>query len=126
MSVIASLLLVLGCGGEEPEAAAASVTFVDPVDGDSVEVGAQSVSVLVEGFTLEPPAKHNEGEPTGYLAITLDGEEVLQTASTVFDVTFAEPGNVTLGAELFYADGDALEPPVSAEIALDIAPAAVE
>jgi hypothetical protein len=126
MSLLVSLLFVIGCGGEASEVTTASITFVDPVDGDSVEVGAQSVSVLVEGFTLESAAKHNEGEPAGYLAITLDGEEVLQTASTVFEVTFTEPGSVTLGAELFYADGDALEPPVVAEIALEVVPVAVE
>jgi hypothetical protein len=126
MTVLVSLVLLSACSGEQEEAVSASVAFVDPVEGDRIEAGTRSVSVLVDGFALASPAKHNEGEPTGYVSVTLDGEEVLQTGSTVFDVTFAEVGAVTLGAELFYADGDALEPPVSAEIALEIVPVAVE
>jgi hypothetical protein len=117
----ALLTLALACS--EPSAdsgESASVTFVDPLDGDTVAVGALQASVIVEGFLLEDPAKHNDGAPEGYLSVSLNDAEVLQTSSTVFEVQLDAAGSVTLGAELRYADGDPLEPAVAAEVQLDV------
>lgn len=118
------LLLLLACTGASDSAVPdhdASLRFLDPVDGDTLAVGTHAISLLVDGFSLVE-AKHNEGMPTGFLVVRLDGEEVLTTGATVFDVTFPEAGEVTLSAALEYADGDPLDPPVEASIGLTITP----
>jgi hypothetical protein len=117
----ALLTLALACSeAADDSGGSASVTFVDPLDGDSVPVGTLQASVIVEGFLLQDPSKHNEGAPEGYLSISVDGTEVLQTSSTVFEVQLDAVGSATLGAELRYTDGDALEPGVVAEVQLDV------
>lgn len=116
------LLLLLACtGGTDKDTAVeetSTVTFLDPIDGDTVPAGDIAVSVIVEGFALEAPAKHNEGEPEGYIAVTVDGVEALTTAETQFTVTIAEAGSHTIGAALTYADGDAIG--VSDEITITV------
>ena len=109
--------LLLACSNTLEDTAAEAVTlaFLSPTDGETVTAGEVAVSVVVDGFTLEDPAKHSEGAPEGYLAVTVDGAEVLTTGETQFNVTL-DAGEHTLGGALFYADGDALEPSVSAEI----------
>lgn len=113
---------LLACTGGEPHdtAAASTISFLEPVDGDMVSAGDVAVSVLVEGFSLHAPAKHNEGEPEGYITVTVDGAEVLTTAETQFTVTLADAGSHTIGAELTFADGDPLSPAVSAEITVTV------
>ncbi len=117
------LFLLLACvdSGTADTAADASITFLDPVDGDTLAVGAHPVSLIVDGFSLVE-AKHNEGTPVGFLVVRLDGEEVLSTGETIFDVDFPVAGDVTLSAALQYADGDALDPPVEDSIGLTITP----
>jgi hypothetical protein len=105
------LFLLLACTGTDKDTAgeaASTITFLDPIDGDTVPVGDVAVSVIVEGFALEAPAKHNEGEPEGYITVTVDGAEALTTAATQFTVTLAAAGSHTIGAALTYADGDAI------------------
>ncbi|MDP2314202.1 MAG: hypothetical protein Q8P41_14965 [Pseudomonadota bacterium] len=111
------LALLLACSGAKDDTgeAASSITFLSPAAGATVPAGDVSVSVVVENFVLVSPAKHNEGEAEGYIAVSVDGAEVLQTGDTQFTVTLAA-GAHTLGAELYYTDGDALDPAVSAEI----------
>lgn len=103
-------LLALACTGDKDSAADTgpqpAVTFLDPLDGGTVTAGDVQLSLIVENFTLTDPAKHNEGTPEGYLSITVDGGEVVQTASTQITITLAA-GAHTVGAGLFYADGDA-------------------
>jgi hypothetical protein len=112
-----TLLFLLACAteGEETAGEAVTLSFLAPTDGEAVVAGDVAVSVVVDGFTLQDPAKHNEGAPEGYLSVTVDGAEVLTTGETQFSVNLSV-GEHVLGGELFYADGDALEPPVSAEI----------
>ncbi len=114
------LLFLLACTVASDSAAPGhdvSLRFLDPVDGDTLPVGDHRVSLLVDGFALVQPI-HNEGVPTGFLVVRLDDEEVLVTGATVFDLTFPNPGEMTLSASLTYADGDPLDPPVDASIGL--------
>lgn len=114
------LPLLLACTGAPHEETGEGVTlsFLAPEDGAVVPVGDVDVSVIVEGFTLTSPAKHNEGAPEGYILVTLDGAEVDQVGDTQFVVTLDAAGAHTIGAALRYADGDALDPAVSAEISV--------
>lgn len=117
------LLHVLACAATTADDTGrdASITFLDPAHGETLAVGTHPVSVVVEGFSLVEP-KHNEGAPVGFLVVYLDGEEVLTTGATVFDVVFPQAGDVTLSAALQYADGHPLVPPVEVSIGLTIAP----
>jgi hypothetical protein len=118
-------LFLTACSGtvdDTAEAEAApTIAFLSPADGEMVVAGDVSVSVIVENFALEAPAKHNEGEAEGYIRVTVDGAEVLTTAETQFIVTLDPTPEHTIGAELLFADGDELEPAVSAEIGVTIA-----
>ncbi|MDP2306616.1 MAG: hypothetical protein Q8P18_11395 [Pseudomonadota bacterium] len=117
------LSLLLACTGAHEDTAvedAATLTFLDPVDGDTVPAGDVAVSVIVDGFTLEAPAKHNEGAPEGYITVTVDGAVALTTAETQFTVTLADAGSHTIGAELTFADGDPLDPAVGDEITITV------
>lgn len=114
------LSLLLACSGAHDDTGAEeapTIEFLSPTDGATVPAGDVAVSVVVDDFTLESPAKHNEGAPEGYLSVTVDGAEVLTTAETQFTVTLAA-GAHTIGAELRFVDGDALEPAVSAEVSV--------
>lgn len=93
--------------GDEAEetAAAPAITLLDPLDGDTVPAGEVDLSFIVENFTLIDPAKHNEGTAEGYISVTVDGAEALQTASTQVTVTLTA-GAHTVGGALYYADGD--------------------
>ena len=118
-------LLLSACTGTVDDtadaAAAPTLSILSPADGEVVTAGDVAVSVIVENFALEAPAKHNEGEAEGYIRVTVDGAEALTTAETQFTVTLNPTPEHTIGAELLVADGDALEPAVSAEIAVTIA-----
>ncbi|MFZ5482427.1 MAG: hypothetical protein ACOZNI_37035 [Myxococcota bacterium] len=114
------LWLMLACtGGEGDDTAveAPTVAWLTPSEGADTAVGDLACSLVVENFLLESPAKHGaEGEtPEGYLAIRLDGADVLETADTQFTVT-VDAGEHTLEAELLYADGDPLDPAVTASV----------
>lgn len=110
--------LLFACSGEADDTAVATPTiaFLSPADGATVAVGDVAVSLVVDDFILVDVAKHGEGTPQGYISVTLDGAEVLQSSVAQFTVTVDAAGEHILGAELYYEDGDALEPPVSAEI----------
>jgi hypothetical protein len=82
-----------------------SVAWLSPVDGETVAAGDVACSVLVEGFTLIDPAKHNEGTPEGYLQVSVDASEEMVTASTTFTLPL-EAGAHSLGVGLLYSDGD--------------------
>lgn len=116
------------------------LSFLSPEADSIVEAGDVAVSLVVEHFVLvepvasrdsradrafgalfdaliPPAAAHNEeGTPEGFISLSLDGSEVMSTGSTQATVSVTDAGEHTLEAELFYTDGDALEPPVSASV----------
>jgi hypothetical protein len=103
------LLLFVACTGEPAEEAETpTVSFLSPEDGAVVPVGDLDVTVIVEHFLLEAPAKHNEGEPEGFLRLTVtqgDTAESVDSGDTNNTVT-VEAGEATLAADLYFADGD--------------------
>ena len=118
------LLLLLACAGGPDSggpAAEPAITFLAPLDGDTLAVGTHGVSVAVDGFALVEP-KHNAGTPVGFLVVFVDGEELSTVGTPLFDVTFNDPGTVALSTALVYADGDPLDPPVEADIQLTVTP----
>ena len=103
---------------EEDVAAAPSVAFLAPLEGAVVAADTSvAVSLLVEDFVLASPAKHNEGTPEGYVLLRVDGVDAETLASTQTEVLLAT-GPHTLTAELFYLDGDALEPRATTSVSV--------
>lgn len=100
-------LVLAACAGEEKEASepAPTVEWLVPADGGTTTAGDVSCSLIVENFALVSPALHNEGEPIGYLEISLDGVVALETEETTPTLSI-EAGEHTLAAALIYADGD--------------------
>lgn len=103
-------LTLSGCSGAKDSGSASeeeapTVSWLSPADGDTVAAGDVACSVLIEGFTLHDPAKHNDGAPIGYISVSADGAEVLATGETTFTLPLAA-GAHTLTASLFYSDGD--------------------
>ncbi|MDP2316279.1 MAG: hypothetical protein Q8P41_25500 [Pseudomonadota bacterium] len=116
-------LLLLACDAEPEETAApepATIVFLSPTDGATVPGGDVDFSVLVENFTLVDLAKHGgESVPEGYIAVRVDGAEVLQARATQFTIAL-EPGAVDVEAELTYEDGDSLDEPAIATLSLTV------
>ena len=115
------MLVVLACAHKDHHddsaaEATATVSFLAPLDDELVVLGDNSASLLVEGFTLVDVERHNEGTPEGFVRLSLDGVMVAESGLTQLPYTLTETGEHTLTAELFYSDGDALEPPVSASV----------
>ena len=117
------LLLALGaCKGQDSEIVYhPSVTFLAPADASTVAAGDVQVSIDVEDFVLAPPENvghgHNEeGEPTGYCELKLDDAEVTQLSETQYTLAAVTAGAHTLACELYFVDGDELEPSVSESI----------
>lgn len=84
------------------------VSFVSPADGATVTAGEVNVSIAVEHFMLVDLAKHNEGEPEGYISFTYaqgDTSETIESGETAFTVAL-EAGAATLTADLYFEDGD--------------------
>lgn len=102
-----------------------TIAFLAPEDGAVLSPGPVDITLVVDGFTLIDPAKHSgEGEGlSGYVALTYDDQGTTlteNTGSTQASITFNGTGPHTITAELLYEDGDALEPAVSASVAIDI------
>ena len=115
------MLLALGCAHKDHHEdsaaeATATVSFLVPLDEELVVLGDNTASLLVEGFTLVDVQRHNEGTPEGFVRLSLDGVTVVESGLTQLPYTLTETGAHTLTAELFYSDGDALEPAVSASV----------
>lgn len=107
------LLLTLACTAGDKDSDVVPtpvVTILTPSASTVVTAGTPTpVSMVVDGFTLEDPAKHNEGQPVGFLRVSWDdGTETgsVDTGSTQVDVTVANAGTTTLQATLIFADGD--------------------
>lgn len=82
-----------------------TVTWLAPDDGATVAAGDVACSTVIDAFTLQDPAKHNEGAPIGYVSVSVDGTEVLQAGTTTFTLPLTA-GAHDLTAALFYEDGD--------------------
>jgi hypothetical protein len=105
-------LLLVACDGSsdtgEAEAETPVVSFVSPTDGDTVTAGDVPVSIAVEHFLLVDLAKHNEGEPEGYISFTYTQgatSETMESSETAFTAPL-EAGAATLTADLYFEDGD--------------------
>lgn len=101
-------LLLLACtttDSGEKELAAPTIAWLDPADGASVTAGDVAASLVVENFSLEDPAKHNDGTPIGYISVAVDEVEVLTTGSTTFTLSLTA-GMHMLHAQLYFSDGD--------------------
>lgn len=103
------ILFALACtGASEEELAAPTVEWIEPADGDTVTAGDVSCSVVVNDFELvDIVATHNEGTPTGYVEVSVDGVVAVDSAETTFTLTL-DAGAHALDAQLFYDDGDAV------------------
>lgn len=103
------LALLFACAGSDKDseapAAAPTIEWLVPVADSTVPEGDLSCSLIVEYFHLEEPTMHNEGMAMGYLSLSLDGAEVLQTGETTPTVSVTA-GEHTLSATLYYTDGD--------------------
>lgn len=98
-----------------------TIAFLLPAAGATVSAGSVDFSVVVENFTLVDLAKHSEGEtPEGYIALSVAGAEALQTGATAFSLLLDTAGVVEVTAELMYTDGDPLDEPASAVVALTV------
>lgn len=100
------LMLLLACA--EEEAATPTVAFLSPTDGEAVSVGDLEVTLIVEDFTLAA-AKHNEGRPEGYVALSwTDGttDHDVRLTETQGTIALGTPGAWTLTAALAFTDGD--------------------
>ncbi len=115
------LALALACAADKHDTAedTPTVTFLAPLDGEVVTAGDVPVSLLVEDFLLKSPAVHNVGTGEGYAQMRVDGVDVLAAMRTNFTLDLAA-GEHTLEAELFYTDGDALEPAVMARVTVTV------
>lgn len=100
----------------------ATIVFLSPEEGAAVAIGDVDFSVVVENFTLVDLAKHTEGESAeGYIGVSVDGVESLQTSATQFALTLDVAGEVKVEAELFYGDdGDPLDEPAVASLTLTV------
>jgi len=143
-SMVPVLVLMAACSGpEEVPEFHPTLEFIAPTDGGSVAAGDVQVSIVVEEFVLAAPeaearatdrpaalpmlllleqtaAAHNEeGEPTGYVQLSLDDAAVGQMDTTQFTLVGVTAGSHVLKGELLFVDGDALEEPVSESITFD-------
>jgi hypothetical protein len=105
------LLLLLACDGGDDSVAleTPTISFLSPVDGGSVAVGDLQLSIVIEHFALQDPAKHNAGEPEGFVRVAwTDGSvsESRDAGSTTPTIEIPSSGNWTITAALHYADGD--------------------
>lgn len=104
------VLTLLACTGNTDDSGATTsdapaVSWLSPSNGATVTAGDVPCSTVVENFVLTSPAKHNEGEPEGYISVSVDDSEVTTSSSTNFTITLAA-GDHSLMAALYYADGD--------------------
>lgn len=120
-------LLLLGAiacdGGKGSDTAEATfdptVIFLAPTDGATVTAGEVQVSLSFEDFVLTAPtarvAHNEEGEPAGYVELSLDGAVVAtDLVDPQYTLSGVAAGEHTLDAELYYEDRD--EVGVSASI----------
>ena len=131
-------LFLVACGSEDPSLEPAQVTILVPTDGGTVAAGDVPVSLVVDHFTLVTPetahvkpvlapwplralvaearAHNEEGVPEGFVHLVLDGTSEQDISRTQASFASVAAGAHTLSATLRYADGDELEPSVTASV----------
>ncbi len=108
--------LLTACTGKSADStplvvATPTIAFVSPHDGDTVGIGDLPLSIVVNDFLLSDPAKHNDGEPAGYMQIDwTDGTtpQSMQTGSTTPTISLPTAGSWTITADLYFTDGDGM------------------
>jgi hypothetical protein len=86
-----------------------TISFLEPADDAKVAVGDLPLSMVVDHFVLHDPAKHNEGEPEGFVRLEWSNgtaSDDLDTGSTTPTIEIPSAGSWTVTAELYFADGD--------------------
>jgi hypothetical protein len=136
--IVAAVTLAACSGGDEDvETFAPALEFLSPADGGTVPAGDVQVSIVVTDFDLVAPettarlapvlplalleatalAHDEEGKPSGYVELTLDGAVAGTMDATQFTLVGVTAGPHDLVGELLFADGDPLEDPVIVPIA---------
>ena len=128
------LCVLSACSGDKDtgDAPAPTLSFLAPAEGATVAQGTVDVTIVVENFVLETPLTatnrlvdllpggvayaHNDGEAEGYAALTLDGADAGLLTGSQGTLEGVAAGSHTLTAELYYSDGDKVEPPVAASV----------
>lgn len=105
MFLVLALLACTSKGDDTAAVAAPTLTWLSPTDGATVTAGDVACSTVIDGFSLTDPGKHNDGAPIGYVEVTVDDVVALDSGATNFTVSLSA-GSHTLGAQLFYSDGD--------------------
>lgn len=139
------LALAAGCANDkaaDTSSSAPTVSFLSPAEGEELSDSAAQVSLLIENFTLTAPAASAAGPqwpllllpggvarahseegvtPEGYCTLSLDGTPVVDLSETQHTLNGLAGGEHTLGAQLYYADGDPLDEPATAEVTFTVA-----
>ncbi len=119
------LLFALACtpdGADRADTADAQpmVTILCPAEEDVVTAGSVAFSAVVDNFNLVDPKHSAEGEvASGFIRVSVDGAEVDRLALTQFHVEL-EAGARVVQLQLFYDDGDAVEPGAVDSVTLDV------
>lgn len=116
------LVSLVGCNKDAADSAAdATIEIISPEDGVQVAPGDVNLAVVVEGFTLVTPAKHEEGEAlAGWIIASVDGADVGTDGDTQLTVTLAEVGVHTVAVRLELEDGDPIDPPAEDAISVEV------
>lgn len=110
--LLAVALLACTGPGDSATTETPTVVFLSPAEGESFPTGDVALSIAVNHFMLSDPAKHNEGEPEGYLHLTwTDGATSgeLDGGSTTPSIMIGTAGDWTITADLRFADGDGMD-----------------
>ncbi|MBM4367148.1 MAG: hypothetical protein FJ102_13115 [Deltaproteobacteria bacterium] len=118
------LLLLLACDPATDTADSAdidpTIEILSPSGDEPVAAGDVAFSVIVENFSLVDPKHSEEGETaSGYIGVSVDGDEVDRVALTQFSVALAA-GEHKVAVELFYDDGDPLDERASDVVTLSV------
>jgi hypothetical protein len=124
-SLFAGLLTLsaaTGCHKDaEDTGASATLEILAPLDGEQVTAGEVVFSVVVEGFSLVTPAKHEEGEAlAGWIIAAVDGTDVATDGDTQVALTLDTVGSHTVALRLELEDGDPLDPPAEDAVTLEV------
>ncbi len=89
----------------EEAPAAPTIAWVSPA-AEAEVTSTVNASVAVENFLLVDPAKHTEGDASGFIRVTVNDAPFGDFGTTTFTLTSLPVGSNVLVAQLFYDDGD--------------------